>query len=116
MSFSAQAGQTARGVDSSDIGSYGLEGGEGASFGFDFAEDVFADTGAEICGRTGKPASFLLQEVGCHPLGFLRQVMFVTPGFVQGADGLVDFFSAHGTAALESVCCGELAAGGGLGG
>lgn len=112
MSFSAQAGQTARGVDSSDVRAYGLEGGECAPFGFDFAEDVFTDAGAEICGRTGEPATFLLQEVGCHTLRFLRQIMFVTSSFVQGADCLVDFFSAHGTAAFESVCCGELAAGG----
>lgn len=116
MGFPAQPAQPTRGVDIADVGADAFQGGEGAALGFNFAEDVFADTGTEVGGRAGEPPPFFVQQVRGHPLGFVAQVGFVAPGLVERADGFVDLFTAHGTAGLEPVGGGELAAGGLLGG
>lgn len=63
MGFATEAGETTAGVDGADIRADGLEGCERAAFSFDFADDVLADTGAEIRGRAGEPAAFLVQEI-----------------------------------------------------
>ena len=93
MGFPSEAGETTRGIDGADVRPYAFERGEGAALGFDFAEDVFADAGAEVGRGAGEPATFFLDEVRSHALGFLGQVKFVASGFVEGADCFVDFFS-----------------------
>ena len=112
MGFAAEPGQTAGGVDGADVGADGLEGGEGAALGFDFAEDVFTDTCAEVCGGAGEPAAFLMQQVRRDSLRLLCEVELVAARFIESADGLVDFFSAYGAAGLEAIGGGEFGAGG----
>ena len=82
MGFPTETGEATSGVDSADVRADGLEGGEGAALSFDFAEDVFADAGAEVTGRASEPAAFLLEEVGGDALGFLPEIDLVAAGFV----------------------------------
>ena len=57
-----------------------------------------------------------MKEIRRHTLRFLTEVGFIAAGFIEGADGFVDFFAADRTAGFESVGCGELTASGLLGG
>lgn len=116
MGFPAQPAETARGIDVADVRTHALEGGEGAAFGLDLAQDVFADRRPQIRGRAGEPSALFVQEVRGDALGFLPEEGFVAPGLVQRADGLVDFFAPDGTAGFEPVGGGEFVAGGLLGG
>jgi hypothetical protein len=55
MCFTTETGKATGGVDVADFRSDLLQGGEGAALGFDLADDVFADGGAEVCGCAGEP-------------------------------------------------------------
>lgn len=46
MGFPSKSAESTGGIDVADVRADTFEGGEGAAFGFDLAEDVFADTGS----------------------------------------------------------------------
>lgn len=110
MCFPAQPREAAGGVDGSDIGPDALQGGKRTALGFDFAQDVFADTDAEIGGRTGEPAPFFVKQVGGDSLSFLCKIAFVASRFVEGADGFVNLLSADRATGFQSISCREFAA------
>ena len=112
MGLSPQARQSARGVDGTDVRADGLEGRESAPLGFDFAEDIFADGGAEVGGGAVEPAAFFEEQVGGHALGFVEEVVFLGLGLVELADGFVDLVAADGGGGFEAVGGAEFAAGG----
>ncbi len=111
MGFAAEARQATRGVDGADVWADGLQGCEGAALGFDFAEDVFADADAEVCGCAGEPAALFVQQVGRYSLGLLRQVELMAPCFVEGANCFIDLFPSYRTAGFEPIGSGEFGAG-----
>lgn len=110
MGFTAETGEPAAGVDGADVRTDGLEGREGAALSFDFADDVLTDAAAEVRGRAGEPAAFLVQEVGGDALGFLEEVLLVGFGLVELGDGLVDFLAADVGGGFEAVGGVEFAA------
>ena len=115
MRFAAEPGKTAAGVNGADIRTDGLEGGEGAALRFNLADDVLADTGAEISRRAGEPAAFLMQEIGGDALGFLEEILLVGLCLVELGDGFVDLFTADVGGGFEAVGGVEFAASGLLG-
>ena len=111
MRLPAEARQPATGVDGADVRPHGLEGPERAALGVDFADDVLADTGAQVGGCAREPAAFLVEKVPCDTLGFLEEVLLVALRLVKSGDGLVDFLAAHASGGFQAVGGAEFAAG-----
>ena len=57
-----------------------------------------------------------MQEVRSHALSLVGEVDLMAAGFVELVDSFVDFLAPHRGRDFQPVCCGELGAGGGLGG
>ena len=104
MCLTAQPGEAAGGIDGADVRADLLECGESAALVFDLADDVFADSDAQVGGGAGEPFALFDQEVGGYALGLLLQVAFVAAGFVQGGDGFVDLVALHARTCFEPVC------------
>lgn len=111
MALSAEATETAAGIDGSNVRTNALEKCESSSLRLNFTEDIFADAEAEVRGSAGKPLASLVDEIVSDASRLVVESLFVVTCFIKGGDGLVDLFAAHVAAGLETVGCVEAAAG-----